>query len=127
MSGTGLTADMTIGQWNSVAEKESGEAFGNVAGSSPRVPSNTPSIRDEHQPSITLSDCPPDTVQMVGLQRDYSGSDGQKLHYSCLGNNQSKLLENQIKVLEKGGGKRKILEEGRALRQSLERTEAKEE
>lgn len=47
------------------------EIFGDAAGSSPRVrPSNTPSIRDEHQPSITLSDCPPGTVQMV----DYNGT-----------------------------------------------------
>ena len=41
-------------------EEETEETFGDVAGSSPRaVHSNDPSIRDEHQPSIQLSDCPP--------------------------------------------------------------------
>ena len=53
------------------------EIFGDAAGSSPRVLlSNTPSIRDEHQPSIMLSDCPPDTVQMVGRKEGNSGSGG---------------------------------------------------
>ena len=76
-------------------KEESGEVFGDVAGSSPRVPSNTPSIRDERQPSITLSDCPPDTVRMMGRKEGTSGGGGQTLH-SCPGN--TKMLLGKLTI-----------------------------
>ena len=101
------------------------EIFGDAAGGSPRVcmPSNTPSLRHEHQPSIQLCDCPSGTVQMVGQDNDF-GCDGQTLPTNCPENNQVKFWRSKEKFQKKGVLKRKVLKKRGGLQQE---TEAKEE
>ena len=55
---------------------------------------------------------------MVGWD-NYSGSDGQTLPTNCPENNQSKTLEKQRKVLEKGGVQKKKIGEKKKLKPDL--------